>query len=406
MTIWNVSTSAELVSALAAAQPLDEIVLADGNYGDLNIGGRQYADYVTIRGGHAAVFTGAWNPPTTSAAFVRLDGFTLDGGLQLSGLSGAVTHHIEVLNLAIGPVVGNDVMQIMGGVHDVLIQGCKVRDSISTDPLAHPDLIQMFRDFDTDATPANITIRRNLFWDDPGTGVIGAQGVFVSDGSWTNGYSGIVIEENVISPVLINALTLQSGLAGCALRNNLITSGRIWIVNNQALGNAGTVVEGNVSPDLLDDGGGATVQNNYTGEVSGYLPNLVDGSTLDQYRPAPGSPIEPYLGWLIAILDGQPQVPPMDFLTIIAVRVVSGPVTAIIVGTPGQPDHDIEIAPNDPNYVGAAIVEYDAQDTEGFTSTATVTVNFTGTPPVLADDNVGAPKGTTVRPAVLVNDVA
>lgn len=97
----------------------------------------------------------------------------------------------------------------------------------------------------------------------------------------------------------------------------------------------------------------------------------------------------------------------MDFLTIIAVRVISGPVTAVIVGTPGQPDHDIEITPTDPDYVGDAVVEYDVQDNEGSpVATETVTVTFTGSPPSTAPDFVSVPKGTVVRPAVLVNDSA
>ncbi len=49
MTIWNVSNASQLQAALTSASGGDEIVLAGGSYGDVNMSGRTYTSELTIK---------------------------------------------------------------------------------------------------------------------------------------------------------------------------------------------------------------------------------------------------------------------------------------------------------------------------------------------------------------------
>ena len=242
MTTWTVSSAAQLQSALSGAAGGDTIVLQSGNYGELDLT-QSYSSYVTIQSASplGAVFTdvtfdGASNIKlaqiTTTGVYTQTDTTNHDlivtdskisgGSVIIAGYGSTSDYNIQITNNTIGPAIGNDMMQVIGDSHNILIQDNQMSDVIATDPAAHPDLIQMFQDFSDGDTPHDITIRGNLLYDDPSTGVIGSQGIFISDAG-PSGYQNILVEQNLIAPVLTNALTIQSGTDNVVIQDNTVT---------------------------------------------------------------------------------------------------------------------------------------------------------------------------------------
>lgn len=327
MTILNVNSTSELQNALNSAVGGDTIVLGNGNYGAVNIT-KSFGSYVTIKAANplGAVLA---DFDMTGGAYVKLDGIRVNNhisqsnganhleianssfkGMFLDGAGNYTTLNnndiseeaVTLLNVnnvtltgnTIHDVVGNDLLQIVGDTHHVLVENNALLDSIATEESAHPDLIQFFQDFSTGKTPHDVTIRSNLLYDDPTTGALGAQGIFIKDPG-PSGYKNILIEQNLIASVLYNALTIQGGVENVVLRDNTITQGRIWVMEFSG-GNGGTIVEDNVTPVMLNDGGGAKVSHNYIyGEsisLKSLFPAYVDGGTWQEYLPKAGSAVD------------------------------------------------------------------------------------------------------------------
>ena len=308
-----VSGAAELTTALQNATGGETIVLANGNYGSLTLE-KNYTSYVTIQSANplGAFFNGIGLHNVTYVIFdgVKTTGLYMDGystnsywkfknGASLNFYMGGnrdiySVHHYEITGNTIGPSDG-DYMRIAGNNHHGLVENNTFHDMVVMNPDAHPDFIQFTRSYDTGYeryTPHDITIRGNVMYDDPATGVIGTQGISVSDGG-SDGYRGILIEQNMIRSVLTNAIVIHSGVENVVVRNNTLTNGRIWVCNNQGMGNAGTLVRDNVVPAILNDGGGSTVMRNYEGVPSPTLyASYVNGFTWQQYVPKAAGPID------------------------------------------------------------------------------------------------------------------
>ncbi len=331
MTTWTVSSAAQLQSALNGASGGDTIVLQDGNYGTLNLT-QSFNDYVTIQAASplGAIFN---DLDITGASYIKLDGIKVnarpdiyDNANHLAFLNCATLgvmmvqggahdvdligndFHGEVLMAGYAPssvyninVVGNvlhdtdgDMMNITGDSYNILVENNSFLDMIAPDPAEHPDFIQMLQDFGSGKTPHDVVIRGNFMFDDPTTGVIGAEGIFISDAG-PSGYKNILVEQNIIAPVLTNAITIQSGTENVVIQDNTVTYGRIWVVNNQGYGNAGTTVRDNVAPYVVNDGGGAVVTHNYAYDptpTKTLFPAYVNGSDWHQFVPAAGSAID------------------------------------------------------------------------------------------------------------------
>ena len=468
MATWTVSSTAELNAALAGATGGDTILCQDGNYSALTIN-QGFNDYVTIQSVNPGGATFA-DVDFLGGSYVKFDGVninnhvTIDYGanhVELSNSSflgifihptsshvtlenndisgGSVTilnaSYIDLIGNTIRDVVGNDLLQVIGDSHYITIENNSLLDSISTDPLAHPDLIQFFQDFSTGKTPSDVVIRGNLLYDDPNTGAIGAQGIFISDAG-PGGYKNILVEDNMIAAVLANALTIQSGTENVVIQNNTVTAGRIWIVNNQGMGNAGTTVQNNISTTLLNDGGGATVVNNYINWLDGLLPNYIDGGTWQEFIPLEGSPIDLSTGMGAAerLLELIAGVIPNDGTTeanddVLAVAedgavTISADdllandtssdgdplaITAVTNGAHGSvvvnADGSLTYTP-DANFSGQDSFAYTVSDGNGGFDTASVTVNVAPSPdaPVAANDSLFAQADTSTVLNVLAND--
>ena len=104
--VINVSTAAELQSALNGATGGETIVLADGNYGGLTISGKNYASYVILQSENAlgAKFTGI---TFSNSSYVRFDGIWTERPVSqppsnLISVNGS--HHFEYFNGKISSV--------------------------------------------------------------------------------------------------------------------------------------------------------------------------------------------------------------------------------------------------------------------------------------------------------------
>ena len=336
----TVSNATELANALNNATGGETILLNSGSYGALTLT-QEYASYVTMQSVTplGAVFGGGIS--FSGASYIAIDGVTaggigsenyttnhhisvinsdINGGMYFIGLGNTSNHDITITGNTFGPVSGNDVTQIIGDTYNVLFENNFVLDSNATDPQAHPDLMQMFKDFsagDGD-TPHDITIRGNLFYDDCSTGVIGAQGMQISDGIYRN----MLIEQNLVKSCIPNGIAIQFGESNFIVQNNTVLGGQIYVFNyNGSVNNSGITVRNNVAHTIGSEngGGGATLTHNFvipSGTTNTYYPNYTNGSTWQQYVPASGSVVDfgtnyGALGRLSELL-GTPTPPPTD----------------------------------------------------------------------------------------------
>ncbi len=366
----------------------------------------------------------------------KITGSIILVGVRGEANGGGSAYNIQITNNDIGPVVGNDAMQIIGDTHNILIENNYLHDMIPTNTEAHPDFIQFFQDFDKGLTPHDVIIRGNVLYDDPSTGVKGSQGISISDGGPT-GYHNILVEQNLIAATMPNALMIQSGLENVVLRDNTITEGRIWVINNQHMGNAGVTVENNVAPALVNDGGGAIVAHNYIdSNVNSLLQGYAGGSSWQQFLPKAGSAID--FGTNYGAQDrlqeflGVATSPGNDRPDAVGDSVNTTEDTALtinaadLLGNDTDPNGDtlsvsgvtngahgtatlngngtITYTPN-ANYSGADSFSYTVSDGHGGADTATVavTVAAVNDAPVAHDD--GAVTHSPVTIDVLANDV-
>jgi Ca2+-binding RTX toxin-like protein len=252
MTVFNVSNGAELQAALSSAVGDDRIVLADGNYGKVNVFNRNYASTVTIEaatpsGAHidglfvagsknlnfigldvgralnAGELTSTQLSWIKSSSNITLDGMhfhgSLDGNPKTDGVGLTVTSvtGFEVTNSKFDDLYRGLVLQkstnatisnneittirsdgiISAANDDLLIQGNHIGEFR---PVAgdHADAIQFWNTGQTKGQ-TNITIKDNVIFQSYFSGVegTGIQGIFMSD-PLTYGYKNVLIENNLL----------------------------------------------------------------------------------------------------------------------------------------------------------------------------------------------------------------
>lgn len=275
------------------------IVLAPGDYGDLSIFGRNRGRTVTLRAAEprTAVFTGIRLKKVGNMAFEGLhtrgqfrveqshdvaisdcladdmlyfrnvDGIKISncdvGGGKFGVLFNTV-QNFEISHTRLGRVT-EDVMRITGDSRNGLVEYNFFDDVIAVPP-THPDLIQFFSA--RGKTPQHITIRRNLFYDDPDTGPKRtAQGIFVA-GPGTEGFRDLLVEENLITTRSVNTIFVNGGVSNVVVRNNTLLASRgggaiIRLAQGKILDNSGVTVTGNTAKLLLDKTKVASIGPNY-----------------------------------------------------------------------------------------------------------------------------------------------
>lgn len=152
-----------------------------------------------------------------------------------------------------------DLMRITGSSSQGIVEYNVIQDTTAGRPI-HPDVMQFFAA--QGVTPRDIVIRRNLLYDIRKPGETMAQGIFLSDPA-KQGYKNILVEENLIRVASPNSIYVNGGIHNVTVRNNsLMAAGSggaggggavIRLVGKAKLGNTGTLVEGNVAKQLLDE---------------------------------------------------------------------------------------------------------------------------------------------------------
>lgn len=322
MAIKLVDSVGDLLAALRVVKGGETILLADGDYGSLNLINRQkgqlldYDDTVTI----AALNPGKAtfnNLQITGANNLTFDGIDVEGTFKIwskstdIGVKNSTITNLSVRDSTNVDIAGNtlgggdfaltllssagvtvknnyihdvrvDLVRVTGNSHDVLIENNLIADTVAKAP-THPDLIQMFGL--NGATPHDITIRGNILYDNPNTGSVNAQGIFLNNAKGATGYKDIVIEQNLISTQHLNTIYVNGADGGVVIQDNSLIATQ-WSnganIRLAGKGNEGISVTGNVVRNILDEGTGTTASNNYyfgTGKHS-----LASGDQTDIYQ--------------------------------------------------------------------------------------------------------------------------
>jgi parallel beta-helix repeat protein len=220
MATINVSSASGLESALRGANSGDTILLASGNYGNVDVGGRNFSSDVTIRSNGGAVIS---NMEVNNASGITISNLTFRGSssgygqgtgirvsssdditIENSSFSG-FTRGIQIWNVDNLDILNNDLSNIsydgmvLGHVHGLLIQGNEVVMNSNPGLDNHKDIIQVYNQGAV-APSSDIVIRNNSLWaDDPQT-----HGIFMGNIDAAGGlkssefYSDVLIENNTI----------------------------------------------------------------------------------------------------------------------------------------------------------------------------------------------------------------
>lgn len=311
----RVSGPQELQTELARSEG-GVILLAPGQYGDLEITGRHFAapvilrsevprraifDQILLQDSKNLVFEAltsrkqfraeksadlvitdcrAWN----MLYFRNVEGLQIRNCIVSDGQYGILFNTVSDFSLRDTKVgkVSEDVMRITGDSHDGLVEGNIIEDVISYPP-THPDLIQFFNA--GGKAPYKITIRRNLLRDDHKTGSPkrAAQGVFLA-GPGHGGYRDILIEENLINTRSANTIYIHGGQRNVVVRNNTLLPSAgdggaiIRLTSKDKLNNSGTIIEGNIAKLILDQSKSAHIRPNYLYGRDANIPALFSGT--------------------------------------------------------------------------------------------------------------------------------
>jgi hypothetical protein len=330
MATIKVSNQTQLLSALKVAKGGDTILLANGNYGEVTLK-NDFSSAVTIQAetSQGATFTkisvsGASNLTfdglklATSFSALDSSGITLTdttakGTLYFRDVNGLVVDHatstggqygillnsvqnFSVTNSTFGKVT-EDVMRITGNSYNGVVENNVLADTVAQAP-THPDLLQFFAA--NGYTPHDIVIRGNVLYDNPSTGAVIAQGIFMSDPS-TGGYKNILIEDNLINVNSPNSIYINGGQQNVVVRHNTLIPGSgdggaiIRLAEKSGMNNAGTTVEGNIAKLVVDETNASTFLHNYIYGRNADLSSLfhgTNGSTWENFVPVAGSDID------------------------------------------------------------------------------------------------------------------
>lgn len=330
MATIKVSNQIQLLSALKTASGGDTILLANGNYGDVTLKS-QFSSAVTIQaenplgatfakitlsGASNLAFDGLklqYSFAASSSSQISLTNSTSNSILNFRDVNGLVVDNVTatggqysillnsiqnftVTNSTFGNV-STDVMRITGNSYNGLVENNVLSDTVALSG-THPDLIQLFAS--NGVTPHNITIRGNLLYDNPSTGEVMAQGIFVSDPA-AGGYKNILIEDNLINVNSPNSIYINGGQQNVVVRHNTLIPGVgdggaiIRLVDKAGMNNAGTIIEGNVAKMIMDETKASVVSDNYFYGRNANLPSLfhgTNGTAWENFVPVAGSAID------------------------------------------------------------------------------------------------------------------
>jgi parallel beta-helix repeat protein len=355
MTTYNVSTAAQLTTALSAAKAGDVIVLANGEYGSVTID-KNYSDFVTIQ---SATPLGAKFDSITinNSSYLKIDGVHVDCPTNTGSALVAIndSSHVIVTDCEVNgkvdtvyPIVGpqfgiraesssyitidnNDVHNVANGIavfsSDHLTVTANTVDYVGADGFkfgnidtalienntgpryvypeadAHEDFMQ----FQGDAS-RNVTVRGNVFLPQNVTDV---QGIFFSG---AGGHSNILIEDNIIYTGMHNGIYVADSSTGITVRDNTVIAPdgetTAIVVPDSATTN-GNLVMGRLGQ--LEDGDLSIQNSNPSGSYyyKNYFPDLdtSNGVTLAELKPKAGSLAETYGAHdrLAELLDGSSE---------------------------------------------------------------------------------------------------
>ncbi len=309
MSTFNVSNARELDSALDDARSGDKILLAQGNYGELDINGRSFPTFagngaVTIASasdGRPAVFN---EMDLRNVSNVTLDGlkFDDDGGsgkafvvynsdgvtIRDSSFEGVVrggygasfglqiieaeditvegtefrefTKSASFINIEDLVVRNNDFRgasidsMVFGDVHNARIEGNEVHDQKVN--AKHTDMIQFWA-VQKGEVSSDVTIKNNVLHSG---GDSETHGIFIWNEVGSDPYENFLIEGNTIVSGQYHGLTV-SGADGLTIRNNVVLQDedakksdvaipRIFVDDSRDV-----KISGNTAHMISDDGG-------------------------------------------------------------------------------------------------------------------------------------------------------
>ncbi len=328
---FRVTTQSQLQSVMKTAKGGDTIMLADGKYGAVYIN-NDYTSKVTIRAENAQKATfdkltikGATNITVDGlqihdgvgieggSAHIGVRNTTIDEILYCRNVNGLVVDNVDVSGGRFGMLLNSiqnfsvtnstfgkvteDVMRITGNSYNGVIENNVLADTIAKYP-THPDMLQMFAV--NNVTPHDIVIRGNVFFDNPATGSVGAQGIFMSDAG-SGGYRNILIEDNLINVSSPNSIYVNGGQSNVVIKDNTLMPNSsdggaiIRLVSKSGFDNHGTTLDGNVVKMILDETHKSDIGDNYVyGRWSdhGSLFSGPDGSSWENFLPPEGSPVD------------------------------------------------------------------------------------------------------------------
>lgn len=329
-TVVNVGSAAELEDALRSATGGEEIRVAGGEYGALNLGA-QYPSVVTISSadrrapatfssvrlegtknitfdGVVFRYTYTRGDDTSTRKFVIADsrnvtirngaligdnhsaGYPTAWGLVVVDSSDIAIKNMKVATWEIGvklldsrnvTISGSEIWNISGdglqvnSVQGILVDGNYIHDFVA-DPKSpvHQDMIQFFSGEWNTVPSADVTIRNNTF--DVGRGAV-TQTIFMRNEQVDNGHAGkemyyrrFVIENNVIYNAHLHGITVGE-TDGLTIRNNTVIRAAL---SGKASGNKD--LSGDVSIPRIVVAEGSTsvkIQNN----VAAAVPRKVRG---------------------------------------------------------------------------------------------------------------------------------
>ncbi len=366
MATFTVSTSAQLTTALSQASGGDKILLASGSYGDFSFSGKVFASNVTIASQDA-------NKPATfnTISLTRVENLTIDSVFvdfkptaatndSDAGLSVRDSAHITIANsvfeggvspndgLMVGrgiyalassdiTITNNDISHFRRGIHTPDVDGLKITynhvfenrtttvgggnvsnvliegnhlESSSPNNFGgagdHGDFIHYWTKPDQVGASANFVIRGNFIEQGTGTGLLG---IYMDNNTNPQGFTNVLIENNVIHNSNGQGLRLEDINGGIVRNNTLLQSEGIYsnaprirvedgskniLVENNIVSN--TTVGGamdNVSGNNIVEKGTIVVQydnpsaSNYVGKLFVNLP-LANGNLAD-FQKIPGA---------------------------------------------------------------------------------------------------------------------
>lgn len=308
MTVYSVSNASELQAAMASVIGGDRVVLASGDYGNLQIINKNYASNVTIEaaaGASPAHLDGLFvqnvtnltvkgldlgralnpgEPDYTQLNYIRnssnikLDGITVHGsydnepandgfGIVVTGVTNiqVVNSHFEELYRGMNFrqcenvfVEGNDIVRmrsdgfVVSATDNITFDGNHFSEFMPQLP-DHADFIQFWNIGETRGSN-NITIKNNEMMQEYFSGVsqTGVQGIWISDPE-EYGYKNVLIQNNILwSNDAYNGISVIGGDGVQILGNTVVSKAtdveQFWIrmeyTNN-------LVIEGNVTDNII-----------------------------------------------------------------------------------------------------------------------------------------------------------